>query len=171
MCQKSESFSEVYGNIHGLMNHLGIPMNRPSTVDEQRFRKLLGRNVTLPLGVGVITAVFFIGLISYLLSVIQWVEHTDRVINNTNRALKLSIDMETGMRGFLLSGDDDDPPAAGDTTAVVDNTVAPQTTEATETTLATETTEATDSVSCLEERESPSVSRLNHPFFSLMAAV
>lgn len=106
MCQKSESFSEVYGNIHGLMNHLGIPMNRPSTVDEQRFRKLLGRNVTLPLGVGVITAVFFIGLISYLLSVIQWVEHTDRVINNTNRALKLSIDMETGMRGYLLAGDE-----------------------------------------------------------------
>jgi signal transduction histidine kinase/CheY-like chemotaxis protein/CHASE3 domain sensor protein len=81
-------------------------MIHPSTVDEQRFRKLLGRNVTLPLGVGVISAVFFIGLISYLLSVIQWVEHTDRVINNTNRALKLSIDMETGMRGFLLTGDE-----------------------------------------------------------------
>lgn len=81
-------------------------MIRPSTVDEQRFRKLLGRNVTLPLSVGVISAVFFVGLISYLLSVIQWVEHTDRVINNTNRALKLSIDMETGMRGFLLTGDE-----------------------------------------------------------------
>nr|WP_095093939.1 response regulator [Pseudomonas sp. Irchel 3A5] len=81
-------------------------MIRPSTLDEQRFRKLLGRNVTLPLSVGVISAVFFIGLISYLLSVIQWVEHTDRVINNTNRALKLSIDMETGMRGYLLVGDE-----------------------------------------------------------------
>ncbi|HEX8593977.1 MAG TPA: response regulator [Pseudomonas sp.] len=81
-------------------------MIHPSTVDEQRFRKLLSRNVSLPLGVGVISAVFFIGLITYLLSVIQWVEHTDRVINNTNRALKLSIDMETGMRGFLLTGDE-----------------------------------------------------------------
>ncbi|OCR22153.1 chemotaxis protein CheY [Pseudomonas syringae] len=81
-------------------------MIHPSTVDEQRFRKLLSRNVSLPLGVGVISAVFFVGLITYLLSVIQWVEHTDRVINNTNRALKLSIDMETGMRGFLLTGDE-----------------------------------------------------------------
>ncbi|HEX8544731.1 MAG TPA: response regulator [Pseudomonas sp.] len=81
-------------------------MIHSSTVDEQRFRKLLSRNVSLPLGVGVISAVFFIGLITYLLSVIQWVEHTDRVINNTNRALKLSIDMETGMRGYLLTGDD-----------------------------------------------------------------
>ena len=81
-------------------------MIHSSTVDEQRFRKLLSRNVSLPLAVGAISAVFFIGLITYLLSVIQWVEHTDRVINNTNRALKLSIDMETGMRGYLLTGDD-----------------------------------------------------------------
>ncbi len=80
-------------------------MNRTSVIDEQRFRKLLGRNVGLPLGVGVLSAVFFILLISYLLSAIQWVEHTDRVINNTNRSMKLSIDMETGMRGFLLTGD------------------------------------------------------------------
>src|SRR5476649_264341 len=81
-------------------------MIHPSSVDEQRFRKLLSRNVTLPLGVGVLSAVFFIILITYLLSVIQWVEHTDRVINNANRSLKLSIDMETGMRGFLLTGDE-----------------------------------------------------------------
>ncbi|WNW10476.1 response regulator [Pseudomonas sp. DTU_2021_1001937_2_SI_NGA_ILE_001] len=81
-------------------------MNRLSSIDEQRFRKLLGRNVSLPLGVGVLSAVFFIILITYLLEAIQWVEHTDRVINNTNRSLKLSIDMETGMRGYLLTGDE-----------------------------------------------------------------
>ncbi len=39
-------------------------MNRTSVIDEQRFRKLLGRNVGLPLGVGVLSAVFFILLIS-----------------------------------------------------------------------------------------------------------
>lgn len=77
-----------------------------SAVDEQRFRKLLSRNVSLPLAVGVLSAAFFVILISYLLSAIQWVEHTDRVINNINRSLKLSVDMETGMRGFLLTGDE-----------------------------------------------------------------
>ena len=81
-------------------------MNPPSSIDEQRFRKMLGRNISLPLGVGVLSAVFFIALITYLLTVIQWVEHTDRVINNTNHSLRLSIDMETGMRGFLLTGDE-----------------------------------------------------------------
>lgn len=81
-------------------------MSSPSSVDEQRFRKLLSRNISLPLGVGALSAVFFVSLITYLLSVIQWVEHTDRVINNANEAVKLTVDLETGMRGFLLSGDE-----------------------------------------------------------------
>ncbi|PTT03433.1 response regulator [Pseudomonas sp. HMWF006] len=81
-------------------------MSSPSSVDEQRFRKLLSRNISLPLGVGLVSAVFFVSLITYLLSVIQWVEHTDRVINNANEAVKLTVDLETGMRGFLLSGDE-----------------------------------------------------------------
>lgn len=79
-------------------------MNKPSSIDEQSFRRLLSRNVGLPLGVGVLSAAVFISIIVYLLSVIDWVEHTDRVINNANEATKLSIDMETGMRGYLLSG-------------------------------------------------------------------
>ncbi|CAI8913912.1 Histidine kinase [Pseudomonas sp. IT-P258] len=81
-------------------------MTSASSVDEQRFRKLLSRNISLPLGLGFISAVFFVSLISYLLSTIQWVEHTDRVINNANEAVKLTVDLETGMRGFLLSGDE-----------------------------------------------------------------
>ncbi len=83
-----------------------LPMTSAPAVDEQRFRKLLSRNVSLPLGVGVISAAFFVLLITYLLSVIQWVQHSDRVINNANEAVKLTVDLETGMRGFLLSGDE-----------------------------------------------------------------
>ncbi|MGA8135059.1 MULTISPECIES: response regulator [Pseudomonas] len=81
-------------------------MNSSSSVDEQSFRKLLSRNISLPLAVGVLSAIFFVSLITYLLSVIQWVEHTDRVINNSNEAMKLSVDLETGMRGFLITGDE-----------------------------------------------------------------
>ncbi|WMN20491.1 MULTISPECIES: response regulator [Pseudomonas] len=81
-------------------------MIRPSSVDEQSFRKLLTRNISLPLGVGVLSAVFFVSLITYLLSVIQWVQHTDRVINNFNEATRLTIDLETGMRGFLITGNE-----------------------------------------------------------------
>ena len=81
-------------------------MTPASSVDEKSFRNLLSRNVALPLGVGVLSAVFFGCLITYLLTVIQWVEHTDRVINNLNESSKLTVDLETGMRGFLITGDE-----------------------------------------------------------------
>ncbi|MEM8625861.1 MAG: CHASE3 domain-containing protein [Pseudomonadota bacterium] len=37
---------------------------------------------------------------------IDWVTHTYRVIGEANLILAAAIDMETGMRGFLLAGDD-----------------------------------------------------------------
>ncbi|WP_433884505.1 response regulator [Pseudomonas vranovensis] len=81
-------------------------MIQPASIDQRSFRKLLTRNIGLPLGVGLLSAVVFVTIISYLLSAIQWVEHTDRVINNANETVKLSIDMETGMRGFLITGEE-----------------------------------------------------------------
>lgn len=75
-------------------------------MDQRSFRKLLTRNVGLPLGVGLLGALAFVVVINYLLSAMQWVEHTDRVIGNANETVKLSIDMETGMRGFLITGDE-----------------------------------------------------------------
>ncbi|MHA7112740.1 response regulator [Pseudomonas promysalinigenes] len=81
-------------------------MIQAASMDQQSFRKLLSRNVGLPLGVGLLGAVAFVAVISYLLSAMQWVEHTDRVIGNANETVKLSIDMETGMRGFLITGDE-----------------------------------------------------------------
>ncbi|TRX75252.1 response regulator [Pseudomonas mangiferae] len=75
-----------------------------TSLDEQSFRRILARNVTLPLGVGLLSAVFFAALIGYLLNVLDWVEHTDRVISNANEATKLAVDQETGMRGFIITG-------------------------------------------------------------------
>ncbi|NQD80772.1 CHASE3 domain-containing protein, partial [Pseudomonas sp. CrR14] len=80
-------------------------MTNTTSIDENSFKRILRRNVALPLGVGVVSAVFFVVLISYLLNVLGWVQHTDRVLNNANEGLKLSIDQETGFRGYLLSGD------------------------------------------------------------------
>ncbi|WP_449433722.1 response regulator [Pseudomonas putida] len=81
-------------------------MIQAASMDQQSFRKLLTRNIGLPLGVGLLGAVAFVAVIYYLLSAMQWVEHTDRVIGNANETVKLSIDMETGMRGFLITGDE-----------------------------------------------------------------
>ncbi|WP_296268280.1 response regulator [Pseudomonas sp. UBA6562] len=81
-------------------------MIQAASMDQRSFRKLLSRNVGLPLGVGLLSAVAFVLVVSYLLSAMKWVEHTDHVIGNANETVKLSIDMETGMRGFLITGDE-----------------------------------------------------------------
>lgn len=81
-------------------------MTSPSAIDEKSFRRILARNVALPLGIGVLSAVFFIGLIVYMLNVLKWVEHTDRVVGSAHDAAKLSVDLETAQRGFLITGDE-----------------------------------------------------------------
>ncbi|MEH6438273.1 CHASE3 domain-containing protein, partial [Massilia sp. DD77] len=54
----------------------------------------------------VLSAVVFVALIAYLINVLNWVEHSERVIGNAHEVSKLSSDMEAGMRGYLLSGDE-----------------------------------------------------------------
>ncbi|WP_373356518.1 methyl-accepting chemotaxis protein [Pseudoroseicyclus sp. CXY001] len=36
----------------------------------------------------------------------EWVEHTEHVIGEVNHAVALALDMETGLRGYLLAGED-----------------------------------------------------------------
>jgi len=79
-------------------------MNRESPLDQKHFSQILKRNLSLPLSIGVFSAIFFIAIIYYLLRVTQWVEHTDRVISEANANFRLVVDLETGMRGYLLSG-------------------------------------------------------------------
>jgi CheY-like chemotaxis protein/CHASE3 domain sensor protein len=81
-------------------------MNSQNVIDEKSFRRILSRNVSLPIGVGVLSAAFFVCLVAYLLNVLKWVEHTDQVLSDLNQVYKLTIDQETGMRGFLLAGDE-----------------------------------------------------------------
>ena len=74
-------------------------------IDNTQFRRILSRNVAMPLGVGFLSAVVFVAIVVYLISVLNWVEHSQRVIGDANEVSKLSADMEAGMRGYALSGD------------------------------------------------------------------
>jgi signal transduction histidine kinase/CheY-like chemotaxis protein/CHASE3 domain sensor protein len=78
-----------------------------SSIDSSQFRRILSRNVAMPLGMGVLSALVFVGIIAYLINVLSWVEHSERVIGKANEVSRLSADMEAGMRGYLLSGEDD----------------------------------------------------------------
>ena len=80
-------------------------MKSPTAIDQKSFERALSRNIKLPLAAGLAGAAVFVALILYLLSVIGWVEHTDRVTRSAAEAQRLSVDLESGMRGFLITGD------------------------------------------------------------------
>ena len=75
-------------------------------IDNHQFRRILARNVAVPLAVGVVSSLVFVAIIVYLINVLTWVEHSERVIGDANEVSKLSAEMETGMRGFLITKDE-----------------------------------------------------------------
>ncbi|MDB5869178.1 MAG: response regulator [Polaromonas sp.] len=81
-------------------------MNVPEPLKQDGFRRILSRNISLPLSVGALSAALFLGLILYLLSALSRVENSERVISQANQVAKLNSDMETGMRGFLIAGNE-----------------------------------------------------------------
>src|ERR1700733_4154555 len=75
-------------------------------VDQDQFRRIIRRNIALPLGVGLLTVAVFVALIAYLVNTMNWVEHSERVIGSANEMLRLAVDRESSMRGFLITGDE-----------------------------------------------------------------
>lgn len=77
-----------------------------SPVDQRAFRRILARNIVLPLVLGLINAAVFVVLILFLLSAFRWVEHTESVLAKSNEVSRLMVDMQTGVRGYLITGED-----------------------------------------------------------------
>ena len=73
-------------------------------ISEARFNRLLSRAALLPLLLMAALSGLLIWQIVNLLRVFEWVGHTDGVISQANVTQKLLLDMETGKRGYLLSG-------------------------------------------------------------------
>jgi len=81
-----------------------MPLSTPN--DPAIFRRILVRNVSLPLAVGAISALLFIALIAYLIQSQGWVEHSDLGIARAYASEKADLELETGLRGYLLAGDE-----------------------------------------------------------------
>src|SRR5471032_2618703 len=77
-----------------------------NSLDDSSFRRILSRNITLPLSAGVVSAGVFVALLAYLVTVMNWVEHSERVIGTANEITKQMVDMETGLRGYMLAGEE-----------------------------------------------------------------
>lgn len=81
-------------------------MTAPSAINEENYRRILTRNVSLPLGIGAFSAAVFVALIFYLLSALGGVEQAERAISSANRIAKLGADMEASMYGYLVTGEE-----------------------------------------------------------------
>ncbi|GAB7537797.1 response regulator [Burkholderia sp. 3C] len=75
-------------------------------LDPLTFRKIIQRNIALPLGMGLVSVAVFIGLVLYLTSTMSWVEHSERVIGNANEMMRLAVERQASMRGYLITGDE-----------------------------------------------------------------
>ncbi|MDB6019390.1 MAG: hypothetical protein JWR19_3879 [Pedosphaera sp.] len=80
--------------------------SKPGSIEahEASFRQIARRAILLPVGLMVVASVFLALLVGHLLMVTHWVDHTDRVIAQANVCEKLVVNMETGLRGFQITG-------------------------------------------------------------------
>jgi signal transduction histidine kinase/CHASE3 domain sensor protein len=74
-------------------------------ITQAGFRRRLTSAIALPIILLLLLSGVSIWQITRLLSAIQWVDHTDQVIAQANQLQKLLLDLETGVRGYQISGD------------------------------------------------------------------
>src|SRR5690606_27497590 len=82
------------------------PPMSDSSIDQQSFRRILNRNVGLPLGFGFLSAFFFSAIVYYLLNVNHTAERSVEEVAVAHETFKLLIDLESGMRGYLIAGEE-----------------------------------------------------------------
>ncbi len=74
--------------------------------DTSQFNRILTRNLAIPLAMGLGSVIVFVGLLWHLVGLLNWVDHTHRVIAKGQELSTLIVDQESGMRGFLIAGDE-----------------------------------------------------------------
>jgi two-component system sensor histidine kinase UhpB len=75
-------------------------------MEYSKFKSLLRRVIVIPMLVTAALAALLLWESFDLNRSLQWVNHTDQVLDQSARLLKLLVDVETGMRGYLATGND-----------------------------------------------------------------
>ena len=79
----------------------------PGQVSRAAFRPLVFRALLLPVAVILVFAAALVWQVAILLNASALVEQTDLVIAQANALEKLHVDLETGLRGYLLNYEDE----------------------------------------------------------------
>jgi PAS domain S-box-containing protein len=75
-------------------------------MDKSTFQKVLRRAILLPLALAAVLAVTLILEVQSFVYRAGWVEHTDQVIDVSDRIYRIRIDQETGLRAYQLTNDE-----------------------------------------------------------------
>lgn len=75
-----------------------LPVTFPFSV-----KRLVTRAVILPLLLAAVVAGLFAWQVDYLLATNRAVEHSDDIVDRANHLEKLLVDMETGLRGYVIT--------------------------------------------------------------------
>ena len=81
-------------------------MPKTAHVNAEQFDRIAHRNIRLPLLVGATSALTFVLLLLYYISVTGWVDHTHQAIARFNGLTTLQADMQSGLGGYVAAGDD-----------------------------------------------------------------
>lgn len=76
------------------------------TIDQNQFKRLTTRTVTIPIAGSFILSAIFIYIIFHLMSVSEWVNHSNRVISQAHELLQINVDAVAGVRGYLITGEE-----------------------------------------------------------------
>jgi PAS domain S-box-containing protein len=74
-------------------------------MDERSFQSLLRRTVAIPVALLVLLVIVLVVEIVSLTSALRWVDHAEEVIAQSRELMRNMTEMETGIRGFFLTGD------------------------------------------------------------------
>src|SRR5438270_2869021 len=74
-------------------------------MDQATFNRLLRRTYMVPLVATLLLAGVLLWQIAVLVNAISWVQHTDQITSDARYLMRAVLDMETGTRGYLLTGD------------------------------------------------------------------
>jgi PAS domain S-box-containing protein len=74
-------------------------------MDQRSFQRLLRRTVLIPVALLLLLTATLVVEILGLTTSFGWVDHTDDVILNARQLMRYMLDMESGLRGFYLTGD------------------------------------------------------------------
>jgi PAS domain S-box-containing protein len=71
-----------------------------------KLKSLLRQMILVPMGITAALAILLLWETFDLNRSLQWVDHTDRVLDQSGHLLKLLVDMESAKRGYIETGDE-----------------------------------------------------------------